>query len=153
MTRRKNLPRFEAALRDFYWRFVVHITDAITDTRAQKPVCPSAERITKLVFPHDKQWEEQNTYIITTTLSSFTRAQKLFCHTAAHCIIGVCAWPTLRGAKHFPITSYFFCAWFEKKHFLTFLCLVCIHCALIFYYTEAILMKRTPKQCTNKNCS
>ena len=117
---------------------MVHIIDAITDTRAQKPVCPTAARITKLVFPHDKQCEEQNTYIITTTLSSFTRAQKLFCHTAAHCIIGVCTWPTLRGAKHFPITSYFFCAWF-------------VYIAHSFFTTQKqLLVRRTPKQCTNK---
>jgi len=40
---------------------VVHITKAITDTRAHKMVSHTAERITESVFVHDQHWEEQNT--------------------------------------------------------------------------------------------
>ena len=36
-----------------------------------------------------------------------TRAQKMVSYTVAHYRIGVCTWPTLRGAKHF--NSTYFC--------------------------------------------
>jgi len=40
---------------------MVHITDAITDTRAQKVVSYTSARITESVFARDQHWEEQNT--------------------------------------------------------------------------------------------
>jgi len=40
---------------------VIHITDASTDTRAQKVVSYTPARITETVFAHDQHWEEQNT--------------------------------------------------------------------------------------------
>ena len=64
-----------------------------------------------MVFAHD-QLMRSKTLIIVTTISSFTRVQKVVSHTAAHYRIGVCTWPTLRGAKHFNSTSYFLYAWF-----------------------------------------
>jgi len=45
----------------FYCGHVVHITDTIIDTRAQKMVSHTAVRITESVFLHDQHWEEQNT--------------------------------------------------------------------------------------------
>ena len=51
-------------------------------------------------------------FILTTAVSSFTRAQKMDSHTVAHHTTGVSTCPTLREAKHFPNTSYFsFYAW------------------------------------------
>jgi len=47
-------------------------------------------------------------FILTTTVSSFAKAQKMDNHTVGHHITGVSTCPTLRGAKHFPSTSYFF---------------------------------------------
>jgi len=40
---------------------MVHITDAITDTRAQKVVSYTSAHITEMVFAHDQHWEEQST--------------------------------------------------------------------------------------------
>jgi len=50
-----------------------------------------------------------------------TLAQKMDNHTLAHHTTGISTCPTLRGAKHFPSTSYFFS-----------LCLVCTQCPHIF---------------------
>ena len=42
------------------------------------------------------------------------RSTKMLSHAAvAHSRIGVCTWPTLRGAKHFTSTCYFLHAWFQ----------------------------------------
>jgi len=61
---------------------VVHITDAIIDTRAQKMVSHTAVHITEMVFAHDQ--------LEGTTVSSFTRAQQVISCTAAHHRIGAC---------------------------------------------------------------
>ena len=47
-------------------------------------------------------------FILTTAVSSFARAQKMDNHTVAHHTTSVSMCTTLRGAKHFPSTSYFF---------------------------------------------
>ena len=52
-------------------------------------------------------------------------------HTVAHHTTGFSTCPTLRGAKHFPGTSYFFNAWCVAYTVSTY-----------FYYTKAILMRR-----------
>jgi len=77
----------------FYCRLMVHITD----TRAQKVFSYTSAHIT-----------EAKHFILTTAVSSFTRAQKMDNHTVAHHTTGVSMCPTLRGAKRFPSTSYFF---------------------------------------------
>jgi len=51
-------------------------------------------------------------------------------HTVAHHTSGVSTCPTLRGAKNFPSTSYFF------------LMLGVYTVSTYFYYTKAILMRR-----------
>jgi len=41
---------------------VVHITDAITDTRAQKVIRYTSAHIAESVFPHDQHREEPEPY-------------------------------------------------------------------------------------------
>jgi len=45
--------------------------------KSTKVVRYTSARITESMFAHDQHWEEQNTFIITKTVSSFTRAQKM----------------------------------------------------------------------------
>jgi len=59
------------------------------------------------------------------------RTQKMDNHIVAHHTTGVRTCPTLRGAKHFPSTSYFF-----------FFMLGVYTVSTYFYYTKAILMRR-----------
>jgi len=66
-------------------------------------------------------------FILTTAVSSFTRAQKMDNHTVRHYTTGVSTCPTLRGAKHFPSSSYFFIPGVYTV-------------STYFYYTKAILM-------------
>jgi len=40
---------------------LVHITDAITDTGAQKVFTCASAHIAKTMFAHDQHWEEQST--------------------------------------------------------------------------------------------
>jgi len=40
---------------------MVHITDAITGTRAQKVGSYASAHVTETVFAHDQHWEEQST--------------------------------------------------------------------------------------------
>jgi len=54
----------------------------------------------------------------------------MYKHTVTHHTTGVSTCPTLRGAKHFPSTSYFF------------LMLGVYTVSTFFYYTKAILMGR-----------
>jgi len=74
-------------------------------------VIHTSVHIKEMVFAHD-QLMRGKTLTIITTISSFTRDQKVVSHTAAHYRIGVCMWPTSRGAKHFNSTSYFLYAGF-----------------------------------------
>ena len=93
----------------------------ITDTRAHKVVSYTSAHITETVFAHDQHWESwAKQFILTTAVSSFARAQKMDNHTIGHYTTSVSTCPTLRGAKHFPSTSY------------CFLCLVCTQCPHIF---------------------
>jgi len=62
-------------------------------------------------------------FILTTAVSSFARAQKMDNHTVGHYTTGIITCPTLRGAKHFPSTSYLFYAW-------------CVHSVYIFFTTQ-----------------
>ena len=123
----------------FYWGLVVHITDTIKDTRAQKMVGNAVVRITESVFPHDQHWEEQNT-VITSTASSFTRAQKVVSHTVAHYRFGVCTCLSSRGAKHFNMTS------------LCVLGLYTLHTHFLLHKSNTY-ETRTPKPCISSFCS
>jgi len=79
-------------------------------------------------------------FILTTAVSSFGREQKIDTHTVAlaHRTTGVSACPALRGAKHFPSTSYFFLyAW-------------CVHSVHIFLLHKSNSDEtQTPKQFPN----
>ena len=78
-------------------------------------------------------------FILTTAVSSFTRAQKMDNHTVAHHTTGVSTCPTLRGAKHFPST-YFLYAW-------------CVHSVHIFLLHKSNTGEtQTPKQFTDNYC-
>jgi len=111
----------------FYCGLMVHITD----TRAQKVVSYTSAHITETVFAHDQHWEEQSSLssFLTTAVSSFARAQKMDNHAVGHYTTGVSMCPALRGAEHFPSTSYFFL-------------LGVYTVSTYFYYTKAILMRR-----------
>jgi len=100
----------------FYCGLVVHITD----TRAQKVVSYTSAHITESVFALDQHWEEQS------CLSS----PQLYRHSQEHIKMDkpyivrhyttdVSTCPALRGARHFPSTSYFLCS-------------VCTQCPHIF---------------------
>jgi len=62
--------------------------------------------------------------------------RKCINHTVGHCTTGVSTCPTLRGARHFPSTSYF-------------LCLVCTQCPHIFATQSNTDEMQTPKQFTD----
>jgi len=80
--------------------------------------------------------------MITTTVSSVTRAQKMDSRTVVYYITGVITCPTLRGVKHFPNTSYFF------------LMLGVYTLSTYFLLHKSNTDKtQTPKQCTNNYCS
>ena len=51
----------------------------------------TAVRITESVFAHDQPWAKD--FMITTTVLSFTRAQKVVRHIVVHYRIGVYTWP------------------------------------------------------------
>ena len=109
----------------FYCGLVVHITD----TRAQKVVSYTSAHITETVLAHDQHWEEQSCFSSPQLYRHTQNHRKWINHTVGHYTTGVSTCPALRGARHFPSTSYF-------------LCLVCTQCPHIFYYTKAILMRR-----------
>jgi len=109
----------------FYCGLMVHITD----TRAQKVVSCTSAHITETVFAHNRHWEGAKQFTLTTAVSSFARAQKMDNHTVGHYTTGVSTLPTLRRAKHFPSTSYFFML--GEYTVSTYFC-----------YTKAILMRR-----------
>ena len=67
-------------------------------------------------------------FILSTAVSSFTKAQKMDNHTVGHYTTGVSTCPALRRARPIPAL-------------LTFLCLVCTQCPHI-YHTKAILVRR-----------
>ena len=68
-------------------------------------------------------------FILTTSVSSFARAQKMDDDTVAHHTTGASTCPALRRARHFPSTSYIF--------------MLGVHTvSTYFYYTKAILMRR-----------
>ena len=108
----------------FYCGLVVHITD----TRAQKVVSYTSAHITETVFAHDQHWEEQRCLSSPQLYRHSQKYRKWINHTVGHYTTGVSTCPALRGARHFPSTSYF-------------LCLVCTQCPH-FCYTKAILMRR-----------
>ena len=70
-------------------------------------------------------------FILTTAVSSFARAQEMDNPAVAHHTTGGSTCPTLRGAKHFPSTPYFFFFMLDVSTVSTY-----------FYYTKAILMGR-----------
>jgi len=89
----------------FYCGLMVHITD----TRAQKVVSCTSAHITDTVFAHGQHWEEQSTLSSPQLYRHLQEHRKWINHTVGHYTTGVSTCPTLRGAKHFPSTSYFFC--------------------------------------------
>ena len=99
----------------FYRGLVVHITD----TRAQKVVSYTSAHITETVFAHDQHWEEQSCLSSSQLYRHSQKQRKWINHTVGHYTTGVSTCPALRGARHFPSTSYF-------------LCLVCTQCPHIF---------------------
>ena len=109
----------------FYCGLVVHITD----TRAQKVVSYTSAHITETVFAHDQHWEEQSCLSSPQVYHHSQKHRKWINHTVGHYTTGVSTCPALRGARHFPSTSYF-------------LCLVCTPVSTYFCYTKAILMRR-----------
>jgi len=102
---------------------------SISQTQKHKKASYTSAHITETVFAHDQHWDEQST-ILTTAVSPFARAQKMDNHTVAHHTTSISTCPTLRGAKHFPSTSYFF------------LILGVYTVSTHFYYTKAKLMRR-----------
>ena len=87
----------------FYCGLVVHITD----TRAQRVVSYASAHITETVFAHDQHWEEQSCLSSSQLYRHSQKHRKWINHTAGHYTTGVSTCPALRGAKHFPSTSYF----------------------------------------------
>jgi len=92
--------------------------------RPQKVVSCAPAHITETEFAHDQHWEHSalSRIIFTIAVSSLARAQKMDTQSVAlaHHTTGVSTCPTLRGAKHFPNTYYFF------------ICLVGTQCPHIF---------------------
>ena len=88
----------------FYCGLMVHITD----TRVQKVVSYTSAHITGNGVCSWPTLGGAKQFILTTAVSSFAKAQKMGTHTAGHYTTGVSTCPTLRGARHFPSTSYFF---------------------------------------------
>jgi len=72
---------------------VVH-TDTIIDTRSQNNGLPHSRALQNWYCTWPTLREAKH-FIITTTVLSFSRAQKLVSHTVVHCRIDVCTWPTL----------------------------------------------------------
>ena len=109
----------------FYCGLMVHITD----TRAQKVVCYTSAHITETVFAHDQHWEEQSCLSSSQLYRHSQKHRKWINHAVGHYTTGVSACPALRGARHFPSTSYFFM-------------LGVYTVSTYFCYTKAILMRR-----------
>jgi len=109
----------------FYCGLMFHITD----TRAQKVVSYTSAHITEAVFAHDQHWEEQSSLSSPQLYRHSQKHRKWINHTVGHYTTGVSMCPTLRGARHFPSTSYFF---------MLGVYTVSTH----FYYTKAKLMRR-----------
>jgi len=89
----------------FYCGLVVHITD----TRAQNVVSYTSAHITETVFAHDQHWEEQSCLSSTQLYRHSQKLRKWINHTVGHHTTGASTRPALRGARHFPSTSYFLC--------------------------------------------
>jgi len=87
----------------FYCGLVVHITD----TRAQKVVSYTSAHITETVFALDQYWEEQSCSSSPQLYRHSQKHRKWINYTVRHYTTGVSACPALRGARHFPSTSYF----------------------------------------------
>ena len=100
----------------FYCGLVVHITD----TRAQKVVSYTSAHIAETVFAHDQHWEEQSCLSSPQLYRHSQKHRKWINHTVGHYTTGVSTCPALRGARHFPSTSYF-------------LSLVCTQCPHILH--------------------
>jgi len=88
----------------FYCRLMVHITV----TRAQKVVSCTSAHITETVLAHDQHWEEQSSLSSLQLYRHLQKHRKWINHTVGHYTTGVSTYPALRGARHFPSTSYFF---------------------------------------------
>ena len=109
----------------FYCGLMVHITD----TRAQKVVSYTSAHIAETVFAHDQHWEEQSSLSSPQLYRHSQEHRKWINHRVGHYTTGVSTCPTLRGAEHFPSTSYFFM-------------LGVYTVSTYFYYTKAKLMRR-----------
>ena len=109
----------------FYCGLMVHITD----TRAQKVVSYTSAHITETVFAHDQHWEEQTCLCSPQLYHHSQKHRKWINHTVGHYTTGVSTCPALRGARHFPSTSYLFM-------------LGVYTVSTYFCYTKAILMRR-----------
>ena len=99
----------------FCFGLLVHITD----TRAQKVVSYTSAHITETMFAHDQHLEEQSCLSSPQLYRHSQKHRKWINHTVGHYTTSVSTRLALRGARHFPSTSYF-------------LCLVCTQCAHIF---------------------
>ena len=88
----------------FYCGLVVHITD----TRAQKAFSYTSAHITETVLAHEQHWEEQSCLSSPQLYRHSQKHRKWIHHTLGHRTTGVSTCPALRGARHFPSTSYFF---------------------------------------------
>jgi len=99
----------------FYCGLVVHITV----TRAQKVVSYTSAHITETVFAHNQHWEDQSCLSSPQLYRHSQKHRKWINHTVGHYTTSVSTCPALRGARHFPSTSYI-------------LCLVCTQCTHIF---------------------
>ena len=96
--------------------------------KAQKVVSYTSAHITETVFAHDQHWEEQSSLSSPQLYRHLQKHRKWINHTVGHYITGVRTCPTLREARHFPSTSYFFmCGVYTVSTY--------------FYYTKAILMR------------
>ena len=71
------------------------------------------------MFAHDQHWEEQSCLSSPQLYLHSQKQRKWINLTVGHYTTGVSTCPALRGARHFPSTSYF-------------LCLVCPHSPHIF---------------------
>jgi len=103
----------------FYYGLMVHITD----TRSQKVVSYTSSHFTETVFAHDQHWEEQS------SLSS----PQLYRHSQKHR-----KWITIQSRITQPVLVRVQ-PWEEQNTFPELLTLHSVH---IFYYTNAILMRR-----------
>jgi len=120
----------------FYCGLMVHITD----TRAQKVFRCTSAHITETVLAHDQHWEEQSSLSSPRQLYRHSQKhRKWINHTIGHYTTGVSTCPALRGARHFPSTSFY--AW-------------CVHSVHIFLLHKSNTDEtQTPKQFTNNYCN